>query len=51
MHHPTTKPQKPAKTKTTGMPVKDSRPDKDAKAGGQKKEGPITNSDPLNPGV
>jgi hypothetical protein len=47
---PTTKQPKPEKSKTTGTHVKDLRPDKDAKAGGQKKEDPNTNSNPLNPG-
>jgi hypothetical protein len=40
-----TKPRKSEKTKsTTVMPMKDLRPSKDAKAGGQKKEGPGINS-------
>lgn len=37
--HPT-KQRKPAKTKISAVPVRDLRPTKDAKAGGQKKEGP-----------
>ena len=40
-----TKTQKPTKSKTQNVPVKDLRPSKDAKGGAQKKEGdqPDTN--------
>ena len=41
-----TKENKTVKTKTTTHPVKDLRPAKDAKAGGQKKEDPTINSPP-----
>lgn len=44
-----TKQRKSVKPKATEVPVKDLRPAKDAKAGGQKKEGPGLTT--LTPGL
>ena len=46
-----TKQTKPAKPKETVLPVKDLRPAKDAKAGGQKKEDPLLATVPPPPPI